>query len=235
MVSSISLVNSNTIGIDQRDSLYYGKYRYRARLKLVGLNRTYQAKTMLDVLQRLKRYGSPKDIASIDLACIERFIDWRNRHVTPVDSSDKKAMIRIESIIAGVFSNDLQLLQTLESIAGKDAVDYTEIDMSIPTGIKYFVNEPKYKYRIYLKSRRVEEKFTVDLRRFIDRYKGSDTIIVASSSLNNWLTGRIRHWLFRYCSSHYYIEYNDESTHSLIALMFGDMIHRRYKLEKRPD
>jgi hypothetical protein len=198
---------------------------------------------MLDFLQNLQRYSAHpwrpadvrKEIDAIDLDSIARYIDWRNTHATPVDKSQKQAMIRIESVTAGIFSNDLKLLQTLESIAGPDAVDYTEIDVTIPTGIKYFVNEPKYKYRIYLKSKRVDEKVTVDLRRFIDRYKGTQTIIVASNALDDWLNRNVKSWLYRYCSSHYFIEYNDESTHSLIGIMFGDMIKRRFKLEKRPD
>jgi len=223
------------IVVDHRESLYYGKYQYRARLKLAGLNRTYQAKTILEVLYRLKKYSTPKEMATLDLDSIERFINWRNKYSTPIDNIDKQALIRIESVTAGVFSNNLKLLQTLESIAGKDAVDYTEIDMSIPTGVKYFTKEPKYNYRVYLKSKRVEHKFAEDLKRFIERYKDTQTTIVASKSLNNWLNGRVKHWLHSYCSSHYYIEYNDESTHSLIGIMFGDMIKRRFKLEKRPD
>jgi hypothetical protein len=189
---------------------------------------------MLDVLKILKKYARPNELKAIDLDSLERYINWRNTYVTPDDVADKKATIRVEKHTAGIFSNDLQLLQTLESIAGKDAVDYTEIDMTVPTGIRYFAKEPKYKYRVYLKSRRVEEKFIDSLRRFIARYKDTQTVIVPSKSLDNWLYGKVRSWLYRYCSSHYYIEYNDDSTHSLVSLMFGDMIKCRYKLEKRP-
>lgn len=235
MALSTSSGNPIVISLDNRDALYYGKYQYRARLKLDGLNRTSQAKTMLEVLYRLKKYTKQKDLATLDLDSLERFINWRNTYATPIDKADKQVIIRIESITAGVFSNDLKLLQTLEAIAGKDAVDYTEVDMTIPTGMKYFVKEPKYKYRVYLKSKAVKEKFVEDLKRFIDRYKDTQTTIVASSSLDHWLNGKVRHWMYRYCSSHYYIEYNEESTHSLIGIMFGDMIKRRFKLEKRPD
>ena len=232
---STSLVNHPVIETDHRGALYYGKYQYRARLELVGLNRTYKAKTILEVVQRIHRYSRAKELDTMDLDSIERFINWRNTYAAPVDKSTKQALIRVESITAGVFSNDLQLLQTLEKIAGKDAVDYSQVDMSIPTGIKYFVKEPTYNYRVYLKSKLVPDKFPEDLKRFIARYKDTGTVIVASKSLDYWLNGKVRHWLHRYCSSHYYIEYNDESTHSLIGLMFGDMIKARFKLEKRPD
>jgi hypothetical protein len=234
MDSLMLSVNTPVIKVDNRETLYYGKYRYRARLKLFGLNRTYQAKSIIDVLERIRKYGRDKD-NTIDVDSIDRFINWRNKHASSDNKSEKQAMIRIESITAGVFSNDLQLLQTLEFIAGSDAVDYTEVDTSVPTGIKYFVKKPQYNYRLYLKSKRVNEKFVSELSRFIERYKETDTVIVPSEALTKWLKGNVKHWLYRYCSGHYYIEYNDESTHSLMGLMFGDMISRRFKLEKRPD
>lgn len=227
-------VSTPTIHVDNRETLYYGKYRYRARLKLYGLNRTYNAKSINDVVGRLQKYRRPKE-GPIDLDSIERFLDWRNKHASTDETLVKQATIRIECSTAGVFSNDLQLLQTLEFIAGADCVDYTEVDMSIPTGVKYFVKKPQYNYRLYLKSKRVNEKFVSELSRFIDRYKDTDTVIVPSEALTKWLKGNVKHWLYRYCSSHYYIEYNDESTHSLMGLMFGDMIKSRFKLEKRPD
>lgn len=232
------MLSANTtpvIGMDKRNTLYYGKYRYRARLKLYGLNRTYNAKSVLDVVERLTKYGNAKDKKEIDLDCIERFIDWRNKYANPDIRSEKQATIRVECSTAGVFSNDLQLLQTLEAIAGSDAVDYTEVDSTIPTGVKYFSKQPVHNYRLYLKSKRVNDKFVTDLSRFIDRYKDTDTVIVPSEALTKWLKGNVKHWLYRYCSSHYYIEYDDESSYSLMGIMFGDMIKARFKLEKRPD
>ena len=231
---SMLSVKVPTVRIDNRETLYYGKYRYRARLKLYGLNRTYNAKSILDVIERIRKYSRLKD-DEIDVDSLERFIQWRNKYASPDNISEKQAMIRIESMTAGVFSNDLELLQTLEFIAGADCVDYTEVDTSVPTGIKYFVKKPQYNYRLYLKSKRVNEKFVSELSRFIDRYKDTDTVIVPSEALTKWLKGNVKHWLYRYCSGHYYIEYNDESTHSLMGLMFGDMIRCRFKLEKRPD
>ena len=69
---------------------------------------------------------------------------------------------------------------------------------------------------------------------FLKRYKNTKTVIKPSKALNHWLTGiKFYGWNRTYCSSHYYIEYDDESTDSLLALMFGDMIKRRYKLEQR--
>lgn len=229
-----SLTSSNTPTvdlIDYRGTLYYNKYNYRARFSLGGLQRTYWSSDINEYKKKL--YGSrfSVDTTDINFDSIEKFLNWRN---TNAKGSNKQAMIRVEGNTAGVFSNDLQLLKTLEDFA---VVDYTEIDSSIPTGVKYFTNQPKYNYRVYLKSKRVDDKFKDDLYRFIDRYKDTDTIIVPSNALNDWLIGKSRqhYWYGPYCSSHFFIDYNEDSTNTLIGIMFGDMIKRRFKLEKRPE
>lgn len=247
MVSLKSSQNSVTAGIDlidHRSTLYYSKYNYRARLTVPGLNRTYYTKTFIHYLKLLERIkkGNPigriqQEIDLIDLDSIERYIDWRN---TNAKGSKKSAMIRVEGNTAGVFSNDLQLLKTLEFIApGIATVDYTEIDQSIPHGVKYYVKKPKHNYRVYLKSKRVDDNWKESMNRFIDRYKGTDTVIVPSDAFRYWLDpNKQKHsfyWINNYCSSHYFIDFDDESTDTLFALMFGNMVNKRFKLEKRPD
>ena len=217
--------------IDYRGTLYYGKYNYRARFHLVGLRRTYFANNITDYKQKLSGSRFRVDTTDINFDSIEQFLNWRN---TNAKGSNKQAMIRVEGDTAGIFSNNLQLLKTLENFA---SVDYTEIDSNIPTGVKYFTNQPKYNYRVYLKSKKVDDKFKDDLYRFIDRYKGTETVIVPSNALRNWLTGKSKqhYWYGPYCSSHFFIDYNEDSTNSLIGIMFGDMVKRRFKLEKRPE
>jgi hypothetical protein len=218
--------------IDYRDVLYYGKYRYRARVTMPGLAWIHGCDTMLDYLKRLdnnRRYYDSNRIAAIDLDDIESFIDWRNVNV----KTNKTCTVRVESNTAGVFSNDLALLQGLRQLT--PAVDISEIIDIAPTGIKTFVKEPKHKYRVYLKSKRVKDIFKDELSEFINRYKNTKTVIVPSDALRQWLKGHYKSWHINYCSAHYYIEFDEESTNTLISMMFGDMIKRRFKLEKRQD
>jgi hypothetical protein len=243
MVSLKSHPNKVTTGVDlvdHRSTLYYGKYQFRARLTLDGLNRTYFAKNFLEyekVIDRNKKKTSGKrriELDKIDMAAIERYINWRN-----TNKDNKTAMIRVEGNTAGVFSNDLQLLKTLEQISPGTTVDYTEVDQSIPQGTKYYVKQPKHNYRVYLKSKRVSDEWKKSLSRFFDRYKDSDTVVVPSNALDWWLKPdkptNTWYWNTNYCSSHYYIDFDEQSTDTLFALMFGDMISKRLKLEKRPD
>lgn len=234
-------VNTGVDLVDQRSTLYYSKYQFRARITLEGLNRTYYAKNFEEykkVIDRNKSRSGPRgrqELDNIDMAAVERYIDWRNKA-----KADKTAMIRVEGNTAGVFSNDLSLLKTLESIApGISTVDYTEVDQSIPQGTKYYVNKPKHNYRVYLKSKRVDKAWKDSLSRFIDRYKDTETVVVMSTALRWWLEPNKRtnnwYWNDSYCSSHYFIDFDQESTDTLFSIMFGDMISRRFKLEKRPD
>lgn len=230
--------------IDERSSLYYDKYTYRARVTLTGLNRASQASTFLEFLKVLerqkreaKRYSGTRiydDIVEIDLDAISKFYDWLQ-----LNSSHKKSKalaIRMEYNTVAFFSNDLALLKTLVSIP-LAKIDFTEVDQSIPMGTKYYVKEPPHKYRVYLKSKSVDDPWKDSLRRFIDRYKDTDTVVVPSGALKAWLSPRKKqswYWNLNWCSAHYYLDFDDDSTNTLFALMFGEMIHRRFKLEKRP-
>jgi hypothetical protein len=182
-------------------------------------------------------YGNriAEEINEIDLDAMDRYFLWRNKHV----KADKEAMIRVEGNTAGIFSNDLDLLKTLEKIQKDCVLDYTEVDQAIPQGTKYYVEQPPHNYRVYLKSKAVDNKTKENLIKFIDRYKGTDTVIVPSGALNLWLhptkNSQVWRWNMNYMSSHYFIDFDDDSTNSLFSLMFGELIYRRFKLEKRPE
>ena len=59
-----------------------------------------------------------------------------------------------------------------------------------------------------------------------------------SSALRIWMSKdskRYGLWTFRYTSAAHFIDYDDESTLSYLALMHGEVLGKKYKLEKRPD
>ena len=222
---------------DYRDDNYYNKYQYRVRFKLVGIRYTWFCKVPDDLDKRLaakNHYSIRKEDRQsvIDKKqVIKDFIEWRN-----LRRKEKSVTIRVEHDTVAVFSNDLQLLKDIEKIDPTLEYDYTEVKTSQFAGVKHFVKEPKHKYRVYLKSRRVEGEFAKDMLDLINR--SSD--LEPSDALRIWLKGASANfnqnsWRYRYCSSSYSINYNDESTLSYIALMHGDMLGKRYKLEKRPD
>ena len=214
--------------LDLRSNLYYSKYRYRARVYIDGITATWWAENESDIDDIIKR----RRWNHVDRDLVLKYLNWY-RALPP---KKDKYCIRLEHNTGAIFSNDLDFLKTVETIGAK--VDYTEVDTNAPTGTKYFKNDPKHQYRVYLKSKRVKDTFVKELKSFIDRYKGTDTVITPSPSLDNWLNraGQSKYqWMNSYCSGHYFIDYNDESTLTLFMLMFDGMVAKRYKLEKRPD
>ena len=151
------------------------------------------------------------------------------------EKKNKQIGIRIEYNTLAVFSNDLSVLKDIEKEIGSGYdFDYTQSQTSQYAGIKHFVNDPPHKYRVYLKSRRVEDNFHVELR---DMFKRQPSLH-PSSALTRWLNNdgkRYGIWYFRWTSAAHFIDYDDESTLSYLALMYGEVLGKKYKLEKRPD
>ena len=97
-----------------------------------------------------------------------------------------------------------------------------------------FVDEPKHKFRVYLKSKRVEDGFLEELKSTMERQKQ----LYPSNALRSWMSRDNKRWgiwHFRWTSAAHFIDYDDESTLSYLALMYGDILGKKYKLEKRPD
>ena len=234
---------NNVPGIDfyeYRDQDYYNKYLYRARFNLDGIMYTWWADDIEDIKKKLttKNYGrirkNDRDMVTKNLDKLEAYLNWRNTNA-PKKPKNKEVTIRIEYKTCAVFSNDLQLLHTLDQLHPDLTVDYTEVQKSEYSGVKHFVREPKHKYRVYLKSKRIEESFVTDMKDLFNRMPN----LHPSPGLSYWLDGyqhsSFRHWQYRYASSAHFIDYDDESTLSYLALMHGDMLGKKYKLEKRPD
>ena len=224
---------------EYKETNYYNNYRYRAKFAIDGLSFTNYAKTPGELIKRLNESGYRKvrpDIKAVVMGKINElnnFIDWRN-------SNKKPGLItfRLEQDIMSVYSNDLDLLLTLKDL-GLVSVKITEVQLEQFAGTKYYVNKPKHNYRIYLKSAYIDNNsnFVPDLYNTIKNSKE----LVPSNALKDWLNDFVKRpiasrssWRYHYSSSSYSIDYDNESTLSYLMLMYGDMLGKRYKLEKRP-
>jgi len=221
--------------IEFRERDYWDKFKYRARLKVPGARYTYHVKSA-DAW--VKRASTTKPFRSSILdptvvlshkPVIEKFLEFK-REV----KISKEMIVRVEGDVIAIFSNDLSKLHSLQAW-GNMEIDFTEAQMSPPghfAGIKYFVRQPKRQYRVYLKSKRVDVQVMEDLVELFSRSKN----LYPSPSLISWLASRdkTRTYRGRYCSSAYSIEYDEESSISLLGLLHGELLGRRFKLEKRP-
>lgn len=240
MGSSKSTLNLKT---EIREKLYYNKYSYRAKFHCLGLHLLqYAGPNVNSVVQTLNspRYKDYKPYKDKILDFHEFY--FKNHHQT------NNVMVRYDYNSAGVFSNNLELLQTLESIGCP--VEYTLAIDSIPKGIKYFVKEPKHKYRLYFKSKRVSDGFAEKLKEWVERYENTSTVITPCSALKYWYTPKeaktsivstmfpsVVHntWRSSYTFENFFIDYNDESVLTLFRLMFDGIAGKQYTLLKKPD
>jgi hypothetical protein len=230
---------NNVPGIDfydYRDDDYYNKYVYRVRFSLPGIRYTWYSSSVEEFMDRYNATTGWKVINKKDkpdvtknIEAIKAYIEWRNLRRT-----DKSATSRIERDTVSIFSNDLSLLKTIETIDPKLSYDYTEVQKSQFTGVKSFVNKPNHSYRIYLKSKLIPQNFCQELSDLLSRSKN----LHPSNALKLWLKGYSlgsSGWRYRYTNPSHFIDYDDESTLSYLTLMHGEIFGKRYKLEKRPE
>ena len=224
---------------EYKETNFYNNYRYRAKFTIDGLGLTAYVKTPDELIRRLNATGYRKVRVDIKATVMEKinelnnYIDWRNTHKKPGSVG-----FRLEQDTVSVYSNDLDLLLTLKDL-GLVNVQMTEVKLEQYAGTKYYVHEPKHKYRIYLRGAYIKDTtFVQDLHDTIKRTKE----LVPSKSLKDWLSVYIKRpiaaqnsWSYRWASSSHSIDYDSESTLSYLMLMYGHMLGKRYKLEKRPE
>jgi hypothetical protein len=231
----------NVPGIDYyeyRDDDYYGKYTYRAKVTMLGMKHVSYSKDVADLTERITKgkysYGYSKPdrvLIKYNLPVLTKLMEWKIQ-----SKKDKISTIRGEHNTIAVFSNDLNYLHTLKAIDPFLVVKFTQVQKSNFTGVKHFVREPKHKYRVYMKSRRIESGFIQEWKELLDRIDG----LHPSPGLRYWLdnydmTQPSWSWRYRWSSASFFIDYDDESTLSYLALMHGEILGKRYKLEKRPE
>jgi hypothetical protein len=223
---------------DYRDSEYYNKFTYRLRFKMPSI-RYIINETKVDGL--MKRYNATsgwrvikaedRPIVTENLEALKQLIELRNSV-----KKDGTATVRIEWNHASVFSNDLSFLKNIENIKPELEYDYTQVQTNNFVGVKSFVNDPKHKYRVYLKSKMIQNSFVTQLDELLKR----STDLHPSLSLKYWLQGYNStapswSWRYRYTNCNHFIDYDDETLLSYLALMHGEFLGKRYKLEKRPE
>lgn len=225
--------------IEKRNKLYYGKYPYKATLEIVGSAYTYYSKTYDDFSRRIEKlknefnnatgyYANTRNtnwltyLQEVNYEKIKHYFDWREAHKDYIT-------IRVEGDKVSVFSCDLNLLTTLESI--NPNITYTKAT-ALKADTLYFKKTPKYKYRTFFKSKRITTEFSKTVVEFADQYAHNKDLNL-SPALIKYLNGRnVNRFTFLHGS--YFIEYNNESLKSLIYMFFGDMLGKTYYLEKEP-
>lgn len=219
---------------EYRDHEFYNKYKYRARFKFMGANFLYYAKTVEQWRTRIINkdnnwfagrltFKQKEDILSKQHV-VKKFLEFK------LDAKKNEVTIRIEGNAISFFSNNLDLLLSIKDWDPTLKVDITECKLGEYSGVKYFVRQPKNRYRVYLKSKRVTTDLIDQLKDMLEKHNS----LKPSKGLEKWLKNIGRGtWRHRYCSSAYSIDYDDESMLSYLAICHGEILGKKYKLEKR--
>jgi hypothetical protein len=181
--------------------------------------------------QHYATYGigviKPRVLSISELESIDKYLTWVNKN-------SESVTIRTQGNGVSVFSNDLSLLKTLTTIY--PSTEFSQVDLiATPTsGVKYFVNQPKYQHRVMIKNIKIKTETLSDIQSFLTRY--DDTVMRPSKSFTKWIN-RVNKWTLSaqfYIYGSFYIDYNDPSILTLMHLSISDIFGKSYKLEKRP-
>jgi hypothetical protein len=200
---------------EYRDQLYFRKYKYRLRLRLEGNPR------------KPPRNHKP----GVSSNKIDQLREWNS-----IRAENGTATCRREGGCISVFSNDLQDLLGISHLSTSPTTRLcTEAIIHPVAGVKTFVRDPKHKFRVYFKEIRIPIEVQNDLIAFLQTHRD----VVPSRTLHRRLYPTNHIGVFAgnrthtYFSSLFFLDYDDESKLSYMALMFGELLGKRYKLEKR--
>jgi hypothetical protein len=225
---------SYKLKVEKRNKLYFNKFRYKAIARVQGAAYTYYTPNLDIFVERMEKLRSNNNRYGVrvmnedwqeywdevNLDQISQFITWRN-----IISKDK-CMHRIQGDHVSFFSNDLALLQTLDSLDSD--VRLFEVKC-YNSDFMYFKRQPKYKFRTYFKARRMPKDFSENILTLRDMYSSLHFSKAIFNSLfhNNWHP-------YRYMHGSYFVEYDDKHMLTILAMWFPDILSKTYSLAKEP-
>lgn len=220
--------DGDTDWIDCRERLYWNKFTYKARISLPNGARLRPDDILATFISRMDYYyrsERSKKFIKDNPGIYERYYAWRQS--VP---KDVQMAVRSEAGQTTFFCNDLELLKTLRTV--HDSLITTKVVVVTAArimGIKFFRTQPKHKYRIYMRSKRVETaeytKFTAFLREHSDKFTMSPAM---KTSLYDHRNGYRTRWM----SGAYFIDYDVRSLESWLHLMWDDMLGKHYELKQ---
>jgi len=239
MTASLNLTNvispANTIDFcERRSSLYWGKYRYRARVRFIGFKYIGSSSTVeeWETYITMRFDGNPSMVQHLTdhSGLIKNFISLKDKCKT-LRGTPNEFSIRREGGTVAFFSNNISFLDDIKHWQNNMMIDFTEAQVGQSSNVKFFAREPKSKFRVYLKVTKVATGFTDEFRDFLARNKA----LKPSRSLIDWvnLTSANRsYWKRHWCNSSYFIDYDDASMSSYLALCYPNLMGKKFKLEK---
>jgi hypothetical protein len=195
-------------------SLYYDKFKYRARIPIPNIHFYRDQKHI-----RLKSKDKTNSITT--------FLDWKE---TVRSRNDLAIRISVNTIY--VYTNDIGFIKDLIKSTGHTIEKYQLNYVVQPKNFdrhKIYLKHPKFRYRLYFKWAKVDDNDVNNLIEFIDIYQ-----IKCSDSLSRWINKRhsgsiLNHYIW----DNYFFEFDNEMIVTLMTLKFGNIVRRVCDIEKR--
>lgn len=226
------------IKVEIKNKLYYSKFQYKAICNIQGAAYTYYTPDLETFVARMEKLRDSRSrnkygIRTMDqewkeyweevnVEKISKFLTWRNT------IKKDKCMIRIQSDNVSFFSNDLRLLETLESIDPK--ITFFQAKTLMPDTM-YFTKMPSHNYRTYFKGKRCSEEFLSSVLDFSERYPSCK---ISKGLVDYALERKNSYTRYMYMHGSYHVDYTDVSMLSVLHMLFPGMIAKTYSLAKRP-
>lgn len=218
-----------------RNRLFYSKFLYKVTLPYLGVRFIYHAKDIKDFKIKFKAAAKSPwsyikyELKDCNLDLLERIIEFKNTY----KGTNKIGLYRSSNHLA-VYTSDLKIVEELHRF---DSGLKIEKAFAPPPKTMYFAKKPEFSYRVYLKS----VKLHIDeIKSFIQFYETNKERLFLSASFARFLDWEGNSFLgtikldYRFLSFGFFIDYNDESTLTLLSLVFPEILGKTYKLEKRP-
>lgn len=215
---------------EDRNKLFYNKFNYRSAITAKYLNFIYytddieefKAKLASQV-RRSTSFGRKVNPMECNYVVIDKIIKFRNKY-----RKSKECIIRLEYNKICVFSNNIKILNEIYNI-DKNAVLTQAVNPSEP-GVLLFARQPEFKFRTFIKNKKVSSDFKETLMGFLDAHP----YLKPCGALKNRLNDPKVTTNFGYLGfGTYFIDYNDDAMLTYFHLVFPEVVGKTYKLEKR--
>lgn len=236
---------SFTLKTEFRKQAYYNKYKYRISLQQPGLYAIKRATSpqhlaeLIEVGQRTAKKHSaifgftrlPNTYwDSINYKELKRIWGW-------VDEHRNECKFRFERDIMGIFTNDLELLKQIEEICPPPLFPtrFYQAKWAAEGGTILFAKEPQFKFRMYFKSGVSSYEFLDLLRDYLIQNENNKDIGFSRTLAIGVRGGQFNpnglHWFH----GGYFVDFNKESTLTMLHMLFSNFVGKTYKLAKRPE
>jgi hypothetical protein len=251
------MTNSIEIVEVDRTTLYYNKYDTRLRLAVpgIGFTRYYSSAEQLwiRVLEEKDHYDSngyrirsslftpvPSPLSQLNKTQCYKLIEIAQAFNQLTQTNDKVKIVNQSNSLFAYFNlADIGILQAVTIVADQCQAPITlaEHITEVHPEVKYTSDPPRHQYRLYARELRLEDsvKFREDLLGFLKKH---ENILFPSAAFWVWLKDQggpanFYYWTHSHIKSTYYIDFDNPSSHILIALAYPELAGKKYQLVHR--